>query len=151
MILSAKGFIKILQAKKANIYDIIFFIHSKGTATILWIFTLLLSAKQYFGDPIECMTDSKFKNYVHSYCWTMGTFLVPSSTDDMRNEIAIGVGPRNFDKEDVNLRYYQWVVVVLLLEGLLFYVPAFLWEIWEGKRLEQLCSAVGMCVWKSVT
>uniref|UniRef100_A0A1B0AVR2 Innexin n=1 Tax=Glossina palpalis gambiensis TaxID=67801 RepID=A0A1B0AVR2_9MUSC len=142
MISFPKEFIKCLQAKKANIYDVIFFIHSKLTAVILWMFTLLLSAKQYFGDPIECMTDSKFKNYIHSYCWTMGTFLIPSSTDDLRNEIAVGVGPRRFDKENVNLRYYQWVVVVLLLEGLLFYMPAFLWEIWEDKRLEQLCSAV---------
>ncbi|KAL9919081.1 innexin inx5-like [Glossina fuscipes fuscipes] len=142
MILFPKEFIKWLQAKKANIYDVIFFIHSKWTAVILWMFTLLLSAKQYFGDPIECMTDSKFKNYIHSYCWTMGTFLIPSSTDDLRNEISVGVGPRRFHKENVNLRYYQWVVVVLLLEGLLFYMPAFLWELWEDKRLEQLCSAV---------
>jgi len=35
--------------------------------------------------------------------------------------------------------YYQWVVLVLLLESFVFYLPAFLWKIWEGGRLKHLC------------
>uniref|UniRef100_A0A1A9W4A3 Innexin n=1 Tax=Glossina brevipalpis TaxID=37001 RepID=A0A1A9W4A3_9MUSC len=146
MISSAKEFIKQLQTKKVYIYDVIFSVHSKWTAIILWVFALLLSAKQYFGDPIECITDSKYKNYVNSYCWTIGTFLIRGAMDGTGNEISVGVGPRVFGAKEfndsVNLRYYQWVVVVLFLEGLLFYMPSFLWKMWEGKCLEQLCSAV---------
>lgn len=35
-------------------------------------------------------------------------------------------------------QYYQWVSVVFCLQALLFYLPRYLWKVWEGGRLKLL-------------
>lgn len=35
--------------------------------------------------------------------------------------------------------YYQWVIVVLLLQASIFYLPAYFWKIYEHGRLSKLC------------
>uniref|UniRef100_A0A6P4FMA4 Innexin n=1 Tax=Drosophila rhopaloa TaxID=1041015 RepID=A0A6P4FMA4_DRORH len=167
-----------LRLKTVRIYDPIFTLHSKCTIVILLTCTFLLSAKQYFGEPILCISSEKHTEYVQSYCWTMGTYILPaegekgsSSSWDFafysssaesfnlsslralvaHNEqyarvisIAEGVGPetRGVTKR-LYLRYYQWVFMILLFQSLLFYFPSFLWKVWEGQRMEQLCCEVG--------
>lgn len=148
MFASATPLAKFLRLKSVNIYDTIFILHSKCTMVILLAFTMVLSAKQYFGDPIQCMTDLKFAKFVHSYCWTFGTFVIPSTMADSRKTIGVGVGPSAVER--LTLRYYQWVVIVLLLEAFLFYLPSFLWKKWEGKRLEQLCLPVGKLLFSNI-
>lgn len=50
------------------------------------------------------------------------------------------LSPGNGMKNNVfNQRYYQWIVIILVLQAALFYIPAFMWKIWENGRLEQLC------------
>lgn len=132
---------KFLQLKKICIYDNIFIIHSKCTMVILLAFALLLSAKQYFGDPIQCMTDLKFTEFVHSYCWTFGTFIIPSTVVNSDSKVAVGLGTNLLERS--TLRYYQWVAIVFLLEAFFFYLPSYLWKIWEAKRLEHLCLGMG--------
>lgn len=132
---------KYLQIKRVNIYDIIFTLHSKCTLVILLVFSVMLSARQYFGDPIYCMTDMKFIQFVHSYCWTFGTFIIPNTMTDSRKSVAVGVTPNGLER--LTLRYYQWVVIAILMEAFIFYLPSYLWKIWEGKRLEHLCLPVG--------
>ncbi|XP_030372535.1 innexin inx4 [Scaptodrosophila lebanonensis] len=160
---------KYLQHKSVRIYDLVFTLHSKCTVALLLACTCLLSAKQYFGDPIQCISDLKFSDYVHSYCWTMGTYiwsydykkLSPSDREYLlnkakgayenatKNSATPGTNllyiqyeqiPRGAKTERIFLRYYQWVVLVLLLQSFVFYFPAFLWKVWEGGRLKYLCA-----------
>ncbi|XP_039498287.1 innexin inx6 [Drosophila santomea] len=177
-----------LRLKTVRIYDPIFTLHSKCTIVILLTCTFLLSAKQYFGEPILCLSSEKHTEYVQSYCWTMGTYILPAENerDDTsswafafysstgtaeafnlsslrtlvaQNEqyarlisIAEGVGPetRGVTKR-MYLRYYQWVFMILLFQSLLFYFPSFLWKVWEGQRMEQLCCEVGDALILEVT
>ncbi|EDW26707.1 GL14652 [Drosophila persimilis] len=174
-----------LQFKSIRIYDAVFTIHSKCTVVILITCSLLLSARQYFGDPIQCLSEERNIEYVQSYCWTMGTYILkldnassgtqapkqapapsnsyakwrakhPRSRSDLRplvddDEayaraafIAEGVGPEwSGVSEREYLRYYQWVIILLLFQSLIFYFPSCLWKVWEGQRLKQLCSQVG--------
>lgn len=39
--------------------------------------------------------------------------------------------------------YYQWVAVVLLIQAFFFYIPWYLWNVWEGGRLEKLVKDLG--------
>ncbi|KAH8295951.1 hypothetical protein KR018_006921 [Drosophila ironensis] len=177
MYAAVKPLSKYLRLKTVRIYDPIFTLHSKCTIVILLTCTFLLSAKQYFGEPILCISSERHTDYVQSYCWTMGTYILPSevdaqststwdlssySTTDAFNlsslralvannekyarvvSIAEGVGPetRGVTKR-IYLRYYQWVFMILLFQSLLFYFPSYLWKVWEGQRMEQLCSEVG--------
>ncbi|EDV46793.1 innexin inx6 [Drosophila erecta] len=178
-----------LRLKTVRIYDPIFTMHSKCTIVILLTCTFLLSAKQYFGEPILCLSSEKHTEFVQSYCWTMGTYILPAEDERdgtsswdfafyspagaaaeafnlsslralvAHNEqyarlisIAEGVGPetRGVTKR-LYLRYYQWVFMILLFQSLLFYFPSFLWKVWEGQRMEQLCCEVGDALILEVT
>lgn len=172
---AVKPLSKYLQFKSIRIYDAVFTIHSKCTVVILLTCSLLLSARQYFGDPIQCISEEKNINYVQSYCWTMGTYIIkldnfsehlelpvpPTSRGgggrmslrrlaDYNEEyaralsIAEGVGPEiHGQTQREYLRYYQWVIILLLFQSFVFYFPSCLWKVWEGHRLKQLCSEVG--------
>lgn len=173
---AVKPLSKYLQYKSIRIYDAVFTIHSKCTVVILLTCSLLLSARQYFGDPIQCISEERNINYVQSYCWTMGTYIVkldnfsarpalPTTHRGVRNgqrilsmrrladyheeyaralSIAEGVGPEiHGQTQRVYLRYYQWVIILLLFQAFVFYFPSCLWKVWEGQRLKQLCSEVG--------
>ena len=141
---------KYLRFKSVRIYDVIFTLHSKCTVVLLLTCSCLLSAKQYFGNPIECMSDLKNPDYVNSFCWTMGTYILECTTgvkncNKSAYSIAEGVGPfiQSANAVPLWLRYYQWIILVLLLQAIVFYFPSFLWKIWEGQRLKQLCAEVG--------
>ncbi|XP_016976947.1 innexin inx5 [Drosophila rhopaloa] len=213
---AVKPLSKYLQFKSIRIYDAVFTVHSKCTVVILLTCSLLLSARQYFGDPIQCISEEKNIEYIQSYCWTMGTYilklddngeqlqppvhpdqeLASDSSDSVSaasssdaassasasaasssassaqssarsrtryrsrsslrrlgeyNEayaramsIAEGVGPEvRGQSEREYLRYYQWVIILLLFQSFIFYFPSCLWKVWEGQRLKQLCSEVG--------
>ncbi|XP_037724755.1 innexin inx5 [Drosophila subpulchrella] len=196
---AVKPLSKYLQFKSIRIYDAVFTIHSKCTVVILLTCSLLLSARQYFGDPIHCISEEKNIEYIQSYCWTMGTYILkldasvggqqlpvhpdhegsgtssatsPASSTTSHSmwksrsryrsrsslrrmgeyneayaramSIAEGVGPEvRGHSEREYLRYYQWVIILLLFQAFVFYFPSCLWKVWEGQRLKQLCSQVG--------
>ncbi|XP_013103477.1 innexin inx5 [Stomoxys calcitrans] len=160
---AVKPLSKYLQFKTVRIYDSVFTLHSKCTVVILLTCSFLLSAKQYFGDPITCMGDEKNMDYVNSFCWAMGTYILNyfdigdklarlhnSSDSNKKSEalaIAEGVGPEyGYKTERVYLRYYQWVILTFLLQSFIFYFPSYLWKLWEGHRLNELCSELGNAI-----
>lgn len=166
MYTAVKPLSKYLQLKSVRIYDGIFTLHAKCTCAILLAFTFLLSSKQYFGDPVVCISEIPQKDFVVSHCWTMGMYIIDyddvplmanlSKTiqSDYKKRIntnkgmdenllnnALGLKEVNGrDRDRVFLRYYQWVVPVLMLQSFIFYLPAFLWKKWEGGRLKHLCA-----------
>ncbi|BFG02633.1 innexin inx6 [Drosophila madeirensis] len=169
MYAAVKPLSKYLRQKTVRIYDPIFILHSKYTIVILLACTILLSAKQYFGEPILCISTNKHTEYIQSYCWTMGTYILPSESNTSTGlpgaafnrsglqglmardqqfarliAIAEGVGPekRGVTKR-LYLRYYQWVFMILLFQSLLFHMPSYLWKVWEGHRMAQLSCEVG--------
>ncbi|KAH8342495.1 hypothetical protein KR059_009876 [Drosophila kikkawai] len=144
MYTAVKPLSKYLQFKSVHIYDAIFTLHSKCTVALLLACTFLLSSKQYFGDPIQCMKNTDL-DYFQAYCWIYGAYVQSNITKapSLNGEIqchpdvvgrSVAPGNRRY------IRYYQWVVLVLLLESFIFYLPAFLWKIWEGGRLKHLCA-----------
>lgn len=167
MFTAVKPLSKYLQLKSVRIYDVIFTFHAKVTCTILVAFTILLSAKQYFGDPLICISNMNEKDFVHSHCWTLGMYIMNYDDDELaeKREKIIEKDYKDYflrseyvpeidsnllhntaslmasnGQERIFLRYYQWVVPVLLLQAIFFYLPAFLWKVWEGGRMKTLCS-----------
>lgn len=51
-------------------------------------------------------------------------------------------GRRHTREERHYQRYYQWVVIILLIEAGLFSIPERLWKVWEHGRIEQLCGSL---------
>lgn len=67
----------LLKVEKVHIDNNVFKLHYKVTVILLVVFSILLSSKQYFGDPIQCDIDGAGnKDFMDTYCWIYGTFIV---------------------------------------------------------------------------
>lgn len=65
-----------LKLEKVQTDNNVFKLHYKVTVALLLAFSLLLTSKQYFGDPIECdLAQSNVdKSFLNNFCWIFGTF-----------------------------------------------------------------------------
>lgn len=118
----------------------IFRLHYKVTFIVLVTFSLLVTANQYIGDPIDCITEEIPQKLMDSYCWTHSTYTV-------QNEKINGVVGRDFiypgvlnhaNSQVKYHKYYQWIWLFLFLQAVLFYTPHYLWKSWEGNRIKML-------------
>uniref|UniRef100_A0A182QHR8 Innexin n=1 Tax=Anopheles farauti TaxID=69004 RepID=A0A182QHR8_9DIPT len=137
----------ILQIKPVNTTDLVWRLHCRVTVSLLLLASLLLTARQYFGNPIDCVTGSGMvsSSTMNDFCWVMGTYIsrdpnfVLESTDLVKINAKIGHIPEN---ERSYQKYYQWVVFILALQACMFSLPNFLWKAWEGGRLQTLCEGL---------
>ena len=58
----------------------VFKLHYKFSVILLVIFSVLLSSKQYFGDPIQCDAETR-KEIINVFCWFTGTFILKKNVD----------------------------------------------------------------------
>ena len=91
------------------------------TSLIMVVFAMVVSTKQFVGDPINCWVPAHFtdnhEDYANNYCWVKSTYYLPF-------EEYI---PKEHEDRFV-IPYYQWVPVILLVQGLLFYLPCLFWR-----------------------
>lgn len=61
--------------------------------------------------------------------------------------VAPGVDMESNQKEFRYHKYYQWVCFVLFFQSTLFYIPRWLWKMWEGGKIQALMMDldVGVC------
>lgn len=121
----------------------VFRLHYKVTSVILVAFSILVTARQYIGDPIDC-TNSKDSNVpdnmLDTFCWVHTTFSMPKA---WKGDIGTGVVYPGVDKDvpgdnKVYHAYYQWVCFVLFLQAILFYIPRYFWKSMEGGKIKNL-------------
>ncbi|XP_045476578.1 innexin inx2-like [Harmonia axyridis] len=154
-IYSVKSLIKIDQIHTDNN---VFKLHYKFTVIMLIIFSILLTSKQYFGEPISCnvgSTESGMKEIIELFCWIHGTYIVSSSLSDTRlpgvsneydyakwgNRVSRYVGDSlrtDSSSHVIWQKYYQWVCIIFCFQALLFYIPRYIWKSWEGGRVKLL-------------
>ena len=75
-----------------------------------------------------------------SYTQSNGLYSDDVSSGERSSGIAPDVGPVKCEDEEPRKyhAYYQWVPFVLLLQGILFYTPHFLWKELEGRELDKI-------------
>lgn len=108
-----------------------FKLHYKVTLTILILCTLTVTAKQYIGDPIDCIVAQLPNNVMDTFCWVHSTFSVPNKKSGiLGHEVNHpGVNPLNElgEGEEIQIhQYYQWVWAVLIFQAMLCYVPRYI-------------------------
>ncbi|CAF1192730.1 unnamed protein product [Rotaria sordida] len=98
-------------------------LNHRYTTTLCVVFAILVTTKQYAGDPIDCWVPAQFKSsyeaYTDSYCWIANTYYIPIDQELPDDE----QGRRNKD-----ILYYQWVPFILLFQAFLFYFPRIVWR-----------------------
>ncbi|KAF5284400.1 hypothetical protein FQA39_LY17075 [Lamprigera yunnana] len=150
------SFKSLIKLEKIHTDNNVFKLHYRFTVIMLIVFSILITSKQYFGDPINCDVQDDRKNVIDTYCWIFGTFRVKKSQPDIWPGLGnyhSGKFANNAWKEIMNAgelddiiisqKYYQWVCIVLCFQALLFYIPRYLWKTWEGGRLRLLVKDLG--------
>jgi len=118
----------------------IFRLHYKATVIVLITCSLLVTSRQYIGDPIDCIVDADIpQNVMDTYCWIHATFTIPNRISGaVGNDVPHpGVAPAGDDEKKYH-KYYQWVCFTLFFQAALFYIPRYFWKIWDGGRLKML-------------
>ncbi|XP_067136972.1 innexin inx2-like [Centruroides vittatus] len=131
----------IIKIKRITIDNAVFRLHYRATTLLFITFSILVTATQFFGDPIRCIQrDDIPERVINTYCWIESTFTLPKAlTKKVGEEVVYpGVDKHKNGDEVIEHAYYQWVCFVLFLQGLLFYVPRILWKAWEGGKINAL-------------
>lgn len=135
---SVKGLLKI---DSVCIDNNIFRLHYKVTVIILVSFSLLVTSRQYIGDPIDCIVDDVPLNIMDTYCWIYSTFTIPNRLSGRigKDVVQPGVASHVDGEDEVKYhKYYQWVCFVLFFQAMFFYLPRYMWKTWEGGRIKML-------------
>jgi len=133
------------RGAKAEIDSPFFKLHYRTTSTILFISCLLVTCNDLIGSTISCINDSVPGNVLNTYCWIMSTFSIPSQNKgiDGIDRPHQGIGPETGDEEDRKVHaYYQWVPFMLFLQGVMFYIPHYLWKTFEDKKMDKITSGL---------
>lgn len=135
-----KSFIKM---PTATIDNNVFKLHYRVSCMMLFMCSVLVTARQYFGDPIDCISRDDIPNeLLDTFCWVHTTFSV---VDSWNKTVGVDIPYPGVDKytpgeKRVYHAYYQWVCFVLFFQAILFYVPHYLWKIVENGRIKAIRS-----------
>ncbi|XP_048510259.1 innexin inx2-like [Athalia rosae] len=155
----------LLQEETVRIDNLVFRLHSRATVLILSTCAILVTAKQYIGEPISCITDktieyrplsfpklSTDRDPINAYCWIYSTFTVSRHLTGTPGigVASPGVGQALDNDEIHHHRYYQWVCFVLALQALMFYTPRALWGVWERGTVKLLSANLGTPFFRDV-
>lgn len=116
------------------------------STVMLIIFTVVVSTKQYVGEPIKCWCPGHFTDthtaYTDYVCWVSNTYHVPFEAPiPLRHDV----------KMESEIVYYQWVPIILLLQALMFKIPRIMWRILvasSGVSLEKVITLASECQYK---
>ncbi|TRY72555.1 hypothetical protein TCAL_00996 [Tigriopus californicus] len=137
-----KSFADLVKSESIRIDNGWFVLHYRASVILMAVSSVLIGTTQYFGEPINCEVNNFDKSMVDTYCWTHGTWTVAEFlTKKMEGVVAHpGVGPYDPRYHTmIHHRYYQWVPIVIALSAVLFYVPRYLWKMFEGGWIANMC------------
>uniref|UniRef100_A0A2P2HW92 Innexin n=1 Tax=Hirondellea gigas TaxID=1518452 RepID=A0A2P2HW92_9CRUS len=133
-----------------------FRLHYQFTTALLLGSSIFLTANEFFGETINCMTDLP-NHVINTYCWIKSTFTMD---DYQYREVGRlvaqpGVGPPEGGYSDEELEemwtfhnYYQWVVFFLCGQAALFYLPKVIWNGVEGGLMKSIASGLNKTLYK---
>ncbi|XP_037956773.1 innexin inx3 [Teleopsis dalmanni] len=141
MVSAVSGFIKIRYLlDKAVIDNMVFRCHYRITTAILFVCCIIVTANNLIGDPISCINDGSIPMHViNTFCWITYTFTIPRQQyKQIGTEVAShGLG-NEFGQEKRYHSYYQWVPFVLFFQGLMFYIPHWIWKNLEDGKMRMI-------------
>lgn len=98
----------------------VFRLHYSATVIILMSFSIIVTTRQYVGNPIDCVhTKDIPEDVLNTYCWIHSTYAL-KSLFKKKPGVAVpypGIGNSEGEQSDKKLyRYYQWVCFCLFFQ-----------------------------------
>lgn len=134
------GLKEFVRRQPVTIDGTVFRIHVTFTTVVLFACSLMVTATQYVGNPIQCIVEGLPTRPVNTFCWITSTFTMPDSFNrehGLQGAAHPGVGPENGEPPKY-YTYYQWVCFALFFQGMLCYVPKWIWDAQEGGLMSTL-------------
>lgn len=76
---------------------------------------------------------------INTYCWITYTFTLPGQHGRQQGTAVAHSGLGNeYNQERTYHSYYQWVPFMLFFQGLLFYMPHWIWKNWEEGKMRMI-------------
>lgn len=92
LLMPVAGMIKVrYRGAKADIDSPCGKLHYRATATVCFMATLLVTANDFWGKTIDCLSAGIPGNVLNTYCWILSTFSVPCKSDLANIWIVISV------------------------------------------------------------
>ncbi|CAH1379414.1 unnamed protein product [Tenebrio molitor] len=139
-----------LKSQDIVVDSAVFRMHNLFTTAMLMACSLIITASQYVGSPIQCIVDGLPGHVVNTFCWISSTFTMPDAFKrQVGREVAHPGVANDFGAEDAKkyYTYYQWVCFVLFFQAIACYVPKVLWDVFEGGLVKTLSMRLkfGIC------
>lgn len=139
-----------LKWQEVTIDNAVFRLHNIFTTVLLSACSMIITATQYVGTPIQCIVSGLPTNPINTYCWITSTYTMP---DAFQRQVGVAVAhpgiANDFNDEDAKkyYSYYQWVCFALFFQAILCYTPKWMWDAWEGGLMKSLVMGlnIGIC------
>ncbi|XP_045503945.1 innexin inx1 [Colias croceus] len=129
----------------------VFRLHNVFTTVLLLTCSMIITATQYVGQPIHCISGPGLPNHVvNTFCWITSTFTMPDAfAREVGKEVAHPGIMNEYDSTQAKkyYSYYQWVCFVLFFQAIMCYTPKYLWDAFEGGLLRTIVMGlnIGIC------
>lgn len=129
---------------------VVFRMHNLFTTALLMACSLIITANQFVGNPIQCIVDGVPTHVVNTYCWISSTFTMPDAFKrQVGKEVAHPGLANDFSDTDAQkfYTYYQWVCFVLFFQAIACYTPKVIWDSFESGLMRMLVMGlnIGVC------
>lgn len=123
-----RGLKSLIRVNHLHIDSSVFRLHYSITVAMLIAFSLIITTRQYVGNPIDCIHNKEIPEDVfNTFCWIHSTFTISANSNnpprpaqivdlygDGKEKTGIATTVRQEDKKVY--RYYQWVCFCLFFQ-----------------------------------
>ena len=74
----------------------VFRLHYKATLVVFVLASLLVTSRQYIGDPIDCIVDGVPGGIMDTYCWIHSTYSIPTRWTGKEGHVVPHPGNSHF-------------------------------------------------------
>lgn len=113
-----RGLKTLIRVSHVHIDSAVFRLHYSITVLILIAFSLIITTRQYVGNPIDCIhTKDIPEDVLNTFCWIHSTYTVKDEVKKTETYQGYpGVKTTISEKDKKLYRYYQWVCFCLFFQ-----------------------------------
>lgn len=116
-----RGLKSLIKISHIHIDTAVFRLHYSLTVIILISFSLIVTTRQYVGNPIDCIHSKDLpEDVLNTYCWIHSTYTITAAYRKREGSEVPFPGVDNSklypESERKEYRYYQWVCFMLFLQ-----------------------------------
>lgn len=116
-----RGLKSLIKISHIHIDSAVFRLHYSLTVILLIAFSLIVTTRQYVGNPIDCIHSKDLpEDVLNTYCWIHSTYTITAAYKKREGLEVPFPGVDNSksypESERKEYRYYQWVCFMLFLQ-----------------------------------